>query len=97
MSHIIQFDTLQMVAEESVRALNKHGAGKVLTNITMPRDEKLAALGEEFGEVCKELTYDHGDRANLIKELIQTANLAAAWAQAEMALANMEPNALLNK
>jgi hypothetical protein len=79
----VTLETLEMVAAESVRAYKKHGAGKVLTNIAMPRGEKLAALGEEFGEVCRALTYDVGDRVNLLKELIQVANLAAAWAQAE--------------
>jgi len=74
---------LMDVAEESRSALRKHGPGKVLTNIAMPRGEKLAALGEEFGEVCRELTYDHNNEGKLEKELIQLGNLALAWAQAE--------------
>ena len=80
---IINRSTLRDVQAESERALAKHGPGKVLTNITMPRGEKLAALGEEFGEVCRALTYDNGDRTNLREELIQLGNLALAWAQSE--------------
>lgn len=79
----LQVETLDAVFEESVRAHDKHGDGKVLTNITMPRLEKLAALGEEFGEVCRALTYDTGDRRNLAEELKQLGNLALAWYQAE--------------
>lgn len=49
--------------------------------------DRLAILGEEYGEVCKEFNEArHDDRpvdmALLRKELIQTAAMATAWADA---------------
>lgn len=76
--------TLEAVRAASISAEVKHGFANVLRNPDMPRADKLAALGEEFGEVCRELTYDNaGDSANLVKELLQLAQCAASWAEAE--------------
>jgi hypothetical protein len=48
--------------------------------------ERIAILGEEFGEVCKALTYDGMNggtptKEELVKECIQLAAMAAALAQ----------------
>jgi len=57
----------------------KHGEysidGSLITN-----RERLAALGEEFGEVCRALTYDRDHAGNLREELIDLANVAVTWA-----------------
>jgi hypothetical protein len=81
--------TLDAVRACSIMAAAKHGDDKVLLSPDMPRAEKLAALGEEFGEVCRELTYDtfNGNTMNLVKELLQLSQLAASWAEAEDRLA----------
>lgn len=79
--------TLQSIQGTHVSAVMKHGFGKSLLNPQMPDVEKLAALGEEFGEVCRLLTYDHQTgplddrRMALVKELLQLSASAAAWAE----------------
>lgn len=73
--------TLDAVQAEALRADLKHGE-KSLLNPDMPVAEKLAALGEEFGEVCRALTYDEGgDKTQLVKELIQTASVCLSWVE----------------
>lgn len=78
--------TLQSIQGTHLSATTKHGFGKTLLNPNMPDVEKLAALGKEFGEVCREFTYDstgpaEDRRARKVKELLQLASLAAAWAE----------------
>ena len=85
----LQQVTLDAIAAECIRASVLHPRNH-FANVAMPRGEKLAALGEEFGEVCRALTYDVGDRVNLIKELIQVAASAAAWVEAEERLLAMK-------
>jgi hypothetical protein len=81
--------TLRAVRTASVHAEAKHGWEKCLRNPEMPMTEKLAALGEEFGEVFREFTYDRrmentpeGFRRDAIKELLQLAQCAASMAEA---------------
>lgn len=79
--------SLMDVREESRRAVEKHGASRVLTSWEMPHGEKLACLVEEIGEVANCLTYDSGKtQEDLAGELLQVANLALAWYQAEMTM-----------
>jgi len=52
-----------------------------MINPALPTLERLSILGEEFGEVCRALTYDSGEgNVELRKELIQLAAMAACWA-----------------
>jgi hypothetical protein len=78
--------TLNSIQGTHISAVLKHGFVKSLLNPDMDGAEKLAALGEEFGEVCREFTYDAAGsmeerRARRVKELLQLAALAAAWAE----------------
>lgn len=67
-----------------VRAHEKHGSNSIEA---VPADhfgQWLPILGEEFGEVCKALTYDQADSAeeqmdNLRAELVDVATVAFAW------------------
>jgi hypothetical protein len=49
----------------------------------LPRDISwgtwIGVLGEEFGEVCKEVV-EHDTKGNLLTELIHVAAVAEAWA-----------------
>jgi len=76
--------TLAAVAAEALRAHRKHGPnGGSLLDLGMGVDRRLAALGEEFGEVCRALTYYGGQGVeHLIKELVQTASVALTWVEA---------------
>lgn len=78
--------TLQSIQGTYISAMLKHGFRKTLLNPDMPDLEKIAALGEEFGEVCREFTYDQTGtaaekKARRLKELLQLSALAAAWAE----------------
>lgn len=78
-------DTLFEVAEERERQEKLVAAGKFSFTCASPLatdHDKLPILGEEFGEVCKELC-DHrpGYRRRLRTELIQVAAVATAWAE----------------
>lgn len=75
--------TLAAVQAEALRAHMKHRMhGGSILDPAMPREQKLAALGEEFGEVCKELTYDQAEsKLQLVTELIQVAAVALTWVQ----------------
>jgi hypothetical protein len=76
--------TLDAIAAEYIRAHVKHG-GHTPKSQHMSDGERLAILGEEFGEVCRALTYDNGNPDKLVAELIQVAAMAAAWVEyAEM-------------
>lgn len=75
--------TLSAVRAESLRAHLKHTAnGMSIFDPAMPITDKLIALIEEVGEVGRALTKD-GWKGNdhVVKELIQTANVALTWAQ----------------
>lgn len=75
--------TLDSIQATAISAQLKH-KDRAMHNDDLTVAERLAALGEEFGEVCKELTYDHnttGDTDALVKELLQLGYLATAWAQ----------------
>jgi hypothetical protein len=81
--------TLDLVRNECIRAGEKHGWANTMLNPMLTHEYKLGSLVEEAGEVAKLFTYDQRrpdgsvDRAALIKELVQTANIALAWAQCE--------------
>jgi hypothetical protein len=71
--------TWSAIQAEAISALIKHGDRSVGGPLTTEPD-RLAILGEEFGEVCSEFTYDRsGDKDKLIKELIQVAATASMW------------------
>lgn len=71
---------------ERLRAHEKHGAaGHSCEQVSASDPEWIAILGEEFGEVCHELTYDSGSVGHyerLRKELVQVAAMACAWIDA---------------
>jgi hypothetical protein len=95
---VISQGTLLAVRRESIRATMKHGFENTNLNPHLPYLNKLANLGEEFGEVAQLFTYDkmlgddelEVDHHALYKELIQVANLALAWAQSEEQLINLQ-------
>jgi hypothetical protein len=71
---------LNEIEDEVLRAWKKHG-DHAMINPALPTMERLSILGEEFGEVCRALTYDSGEgKVELKKELIQLAAMAACWA-----------------
>jgi len=72
--------TLKSIQAEATRALALHGDHSMLGAAHTPHS-RLAILVEEVGEVAHELTYDQGDRDNLVKELIQVAAMAASWVE----------------
>lgn len=77
--------TLAALRAESIRAHTKHGAaehgGRTLLGDVLPLEARFAALAEEVGEAADAFTC--GDKDARVKELIQTANVAASWAQYE--------------
>lgn len=81
--------TLQAIQAENINSQAKHGDNAMM-NPDLTNGERLAILGEEFGEVCTALTYDHRNngRQELVKELLQVAAMAAVWAQIEDEKAN---------
>jgi hypothetical protein len=72
--------TLQAIQAEAARAHVLHGENSMSGAGHTPH-ARLAILVEEVGEVAHELTYDQGDRDNLVRELIQVAAMAASWAE----------------
>lgn len=76
--------TLEALQANTISAQMKHGFAHHVLNPALSKGEKLAILGEEFGEVCKEMTYDQPSdpvNARIINELLQLASVAAGWAQ----------------
>lgn len=72
---------LNAIEDETLSSWNKHG-DHAMINPKLSTMERLAILGEEFGEVCQSLTYDSGEgKVELKKELIQLATMAACWAE----------------
>lgn len=80
---VLSTTVLTALIEEADRAHYKHvneGGSLLDSNLSLAR--RIAALGEEYGEVCRELTYDNsGKPMDLYTELIQTANVAMTWAE----------------
>ena len=76
------FDDISMMALQAtmVKAIAKHGHRTPL-NQQIPDTDKLVILVEEVGEVATAMTYDRGNRDELVKELLQTAAMALSWAQ----------------
>ena len=64
------------------RAHAKHGhtEGGSMEQMTPDRPAWLAILGEEYGEVCRALTYD--GTSDLRAELIDVLSVASAWVDA---------------
>jgi NTP pyrophosphatase (non-canonical NTP hydrolase) len=73
-------DLAYEVQTEVMRATKKHGNESMALNDDPSK--RLAILGEEYGEVCRALTYDNNNPENLRSELIQTAAMAIAWVYA---------------
>lgn len=90
---IFQVTTITAVQAENIRSQVKHGHNKTNLSPITSNGAKLANLGEEYGEVCRALTYDNMPareasaeewelwKDHFVKELIQLANLALQWAQ----------------
>jgi len=80
---VLSHETLSAVAAEALRAHEKHRAGGgSLLDASMGVDRRLAALGAEFGEVCRALTYEGQQGVDhLITELTQVASVALTWAE----------------
>ena len=77
--------TLAAVQGEATRAHVRHGPNSMM-NPTASDERRLAILAEEFGEVARELNEAviHArpvEREHLVTELIQTAAMAASWAE----------------
>lgn len=85
--------TLDAIESEYVRAHCKH-SGHTPKSDRMNDGERLAILGEEFGEVCRAVTYDNGNIDHLIAELIQVAAMAAAWAEYAMSVKDARRNGM---
>lgn len=85
--------TLNAVNAEYTRAHVKH-SGWTPNNNRMSDGERLAILGEEFGEVCRAVTYDNGNAESLVAELIQVSAMAAAWAEYAMRERDARKNGL---
>ncbi len=79
----------EAVLEEFKRAVEKHGVWKTPANPDMTDAVRLPILGEEYGEVCRAMTYDEGDSDNLEAELLQVATMALAW-RVGLAVARIE-------
>lgn len=69
----------RLVNDRRMKAHEKHGENSIESE---PADSPrwLAILGEEFGEVCHELTYDSGGTVeSLADELLDVMAVASAW------------------
>jgi len=78
----LQDATVSAVQAEMLHAVAKHGHDMTVLSPTMLDTTKLVVLVEEVGEVARAMTYDNGDRGQLVRELLQVAAVAAGWAQA---------------
>lgn len=73
-------ESLEAVRTEIVRAHELHGENAMIAP-QVTDEERLPILGEEFGEVCRGLTYDNNEgAAHLVEELEQLAAMAISWA-----------------
>lgn len=76
----VRWEVLRAIQSEGLRADVKHREHSMLSGDTCVTDfDRLAILGEEFGEVCRAVNYDTKDPENLKDELVQLATMAAAW------------------
>jgi len=67
------------IENSRAKAHEKHG-DRSIENLPATHPDWLAILGEEFGEVAKELTYDGSNGLNgLRSELIDVISVASAW------------------
>lgn len=73
-------DVLLRVARERERQERKYADGWTCATRGIPNADKLAVLGEEFGEVARALCRDEGVE-RLQEELVQVAAVAVAWAE----------------
>lgn len=72
------YSTIGMhIALELERAHSLHGSS-CMANPDLGLDFRLGVLGEEFGEVCKELI-EKNSPAHLRAELVQLAAMSIAW------------------
>ena len=85
--------TFQAIQAENIKSQAKHKEHAMM-NPDLIIGERLAILMEEVGEVATALNYDQkGKRTGLVRELLQVAAMAAAWAQVEDERGNRnEPN-----
>ena len=73
-------ESLEAVRTEIFRAHELHGENSMISP-SVTDEERLPILGEEFGEVCRGLTYDNNEGADhLVEELEQLAAMAISWA-----------------
>jgi len=71
-------DIFDHIDTERERQVAKHG-DQAISSPLIDDGTRLIILGEEFGEVCRAMTYDNGSRENLIEELLQTAAVCIGW------------------
>lgn len=70
----------EILGERAAAHTKHHNNSIEAINAGSPR--WLPILGEEFGEVAGELTYDKGAKGRLRAELLQVAGVATAWIDA---------------
>lgn len=74
---------LSEVRRECVRAAEQHGRERTPLDPVMPEMGKVIILGEEFGEICRTLTYDQPSGMIPVnsrrEELVQLAAMAVMW------------------
>lgn len=86
-STVLSDITLMAIQAEATRAHLLHQSNSMLNpDIEGGDDRRLAILAEEFGEVARELNdarVEHRptDLGKLVEELVQTAAMAASWAE----------------
>jgi hypothetical protein len=73
-----QMRVLDAIRDERRRQTEKHG-DESCESPAVTDAKRLAILGEEFGEVCRAMTYDEGSEERLVAELVQVAAVAVAW------------------
>lgn len=73
--------TLDAVNATALAAIAKHGRDRTPLNPDMPHADKLVILVEEIGELARAMTYDNGDRSQVVREALQVAAMAAMIAE----------------
>lgn len=80
---VLSEHTLAAVQAAAISARIKHRGHSILDDIS--DGDRLAILGEEFGEVASTLTYDRGTeeerKVQRVKELLQLAAMALSWVE----------------
>jgi NTP pyrophosphatase (non-canonical NTP hydrolase) len=71
----------QVIEEIAQQRARNHARWGDLSIENRPPDYAgwLPTLGEEFGEICRALTLEDGDRAQLRSELVDLAAVALMW------------------